>query len=57
MHTEIEISSVVAVAAIRLIDEYLTQGGTGHNEELLLQALHALSDADRIVISTTQEGE
>lgn len=50
MHTEFEISSESAIEVIRLIEEYLFQGGTGRNEEILLECLAALQEADRIVI-------
>lgn len=48
--TECTISGKAAIEVIRLIDEYLFQGGDGRDEELLVEAREALEMADRIVI-------
>ncbi len=51
MKTEATISGHAAIETIRLIEEYLQQGGTGRDETALLEALQALEEADRIVIA------
>lgn len=50
IRTEATISSSAAVAVISLINEYLNQGGSGHDEDALIEARDALGEADRIVI-------
>lgn len=45
------ISHHAAVEVIRLIEEYLYQGGTGRDEHALIEALHALEEADAIEIA------
>ena len=51
MKTEATISGHAAIETIRLIKEYLQQGGTGRDENALLETLQALEEADRIVIA------
>ena len=51
MKTEVTISGHAAIETIRLIEEYLQQGGTGRDENALLETLQALEEADRIVIA------
>ena len=50
MDTPTAISRHAAVEVIRLIEEYLYQGGTGRDENALFEALHALETADAIEI-------
>ena len=51
MNTLATISHHAAVEVIRLIEEYLYQGGTGRDEHALIEALHALEEADAIEIA------
>ena len=53
MTTEITISRKAADNLAWLIEEYLTQGGTGFDADALAEALDAICNADYIVI----EGE
>jgi hypothetical protein len=55
MKTEIIISSHDATQAMRLIWEYLEQGGTGFDADALARVSEALSEADRIVIETDEQ--
>ena len=55
MKTDATISNAAAVEVIRLIEEYLHQGGTGRDETLLVEALRALEDADHITIEEEAE--
>ena len=50
MKSETTISLLAAIEVIKLIEEYLTQGGTGFDAELLTEALEGLRWGDRIVI-------
>lgn len=50
MNTEITISRKAADNLVWLIEEYLTQGGTGFDADALAEALDAICNADRIVI-------
>jgi hypothetical protein len=52
MNTEITISAADAGEALRLIQEYLFEGGTGFSAEALERAADALGNADRIVIQS-----
>jgi len=56
MQCEATITSEDATEVIRLIEEYLCQGGTGFDDNKLTRVLDALSWADRIVI-TGYDGE
>ena len=56
MQTEITITNAAAIEAKRLIEEYMFQGGSGFNVDLLEQVLDALGEADRIVIVPNGEG-
>ena len=50
MKTEITVSQAAAAAAYDLLFEYIKEGGTGHDEEGILEFMDALGEADRIVI-------
>jgi len=50
MQEEATISNAEAVEVMRLIKEYLYQGGTGFNADKLERVLYVLEWADRIVI-------
>lgn len=55
MNYEVTISADDAIVALRLIDEYLHQGGTGFDAAALKRVADALGSADRIVIQPTGE--
>ena len=50
MNTEITISRAAADNLAGLIEEYLTQGGTGFDADALAEALDAICNADCILI-------
>ena len=55
IQTEITVSQSAAAAAYGLLFEYLTQGGTGHDDAGIAEFMDALGDADRIVIDNAKE--
>jgi len=48
--TEITISPAIATEGIRLIEEYLYNGGSGFDHEKLESLMDAIQHADRIVV-------
>lgn len=52
MLTETTISPAAVNEVLALIHEYLVEGGTGFNADLLMDALGALGGADRILIAS-----
>lgn len=52
MLTETTISAAAVNEVLALIHEYLAEGGTGFNADLLSDALAALGGADRLVIAS-----
>ena len=55
MTSTIAIPDDVAVATINLINEYLFQGGQGHDADLLERMRDALQEADLIILSNASE--
>jgi len=51
MQIEVTVSQAAATAADGLLFEYIKEGGTGHDEDAIMEFMDALADADRIVIS------
>jgi len=51
MQIEVTVSQAAAAAAYGLLFEYIKQGGSGHDEDGILEFMDALGEADRIVIS------
>ena len=54
MNLEITITSADAFEAMKLIQDYLQEGGTIYDKEALERVEQALSKADRIVITPEQ---
>jgi hypothetical protein len=55
MKEEWAITSKDALEAIKLINEYLTQGGTGFDDDALGRVAEALAWADRVRIVKSEE--
>ena len=55
MPTEMTVSPEAARATIALIHQYLSGGDTCLSAEALADMMHALSEADRIVIAGKEE--
>jgi len=53
---EIEITDLVAIEVVKLIEEYLKEGGSGFNEDLLFAGMIALDNAKKIIINDTGKG-
>lgn len=51
MQIERTVSQAAAEAAYGLLFEYIKEGGTGHDEDAIMEFLDALLDTDRIIIS------
>jgi protein tyrosine phosphatase (PTP) superfamily phosphohydrolase (DUF442 family) len=51
MQIEVTVSQAAAAATYGLLFEYIKQGGTGHDEDAIMEFMDALAEADRIVIS------
>ena len=56
MNTEVTIKSTDVLETIKLIDEYLKQGGIGFDHDALERVAEALNEADHIVITPDTEG-
>ena len=57
MRTEMTVSKEAARATAALIHDYLSKGGTGLDADALADMMHALIEADRIVIADKEEDE
>lgn len=53
--TEIEITDLVAIEVVKLIEEYLRAGGFGFNEDLLFAGMIALDNGSKIIITDTKK--
>jgi hypothetical protein len=51
MKTEVTIQNKDALEALKLINEYLMQGGIGFDHDALERFAEALSEANRIVVA------
>ena len=49
------LSHAAAVETVRLIEEYLIQGGTGRDENRLIEALQAMTSAAVITIAPQEQ--
>lgn len=57
MQVQMILSPAAAEAVCGLIHEYLAQGGKGHDDDALAEALTVIGSADRILIADPETGE